>query len=124
MSETSSLVVPSDATPEPTPFEIPGATGSFRIQILNEDQAKGVVTTIVHLPAGGRIPAHKHQKGAEMHYVLEGDLIDNGRTLNTGACLTHPAGVVHGPHESKNGAKVLTVQTWQSSDGAFDFEAA
>ena len=123
MSETKSVVVPNGSV-EPTVFEIPGATGEFKIQILNEDQAKGVVTTIVHLPAGGAIPAHKHQKGAEMHYVLEGDLIDRGRTLGAGDCLTHAAGVVHGPHESKQGAKVLTVQTWQSTDGAFDFEPA
>ncbi len=123
MSETKSVMVPSGSI-EPTVFEIPGATGEFKIQILNEDQAKGVVTTIVHLPAGGTIPAHKHQKGSEMHYVLDGDLVDRGRTLRAGDCLTHAAGVVHGPHESKQGAKVLTVQTWQSTDGAFDFEPA
>lgn len=123
MSETKSVVVQA-ATAEPTVFEIPGAQGEFKIQILNEDQAKGVVTTIVYLPAGGKIPAHRHQKGAEMHYVLEGDLIDGGETLEAGAFLTHAAGVVHGPHESKSGAKVLTVQTWPSTDGAFDFEPA
>ena len=121
MSETNSVVVQGGSA-EPTVFEIPGATGEFKIRILNEDQAKGVVTTMVYLPAGGVIPAHKHQKGAEMHYVVEGDLIDAGKTLEVGDFLTHAAGVVHGPHESKGGAKVLTVQTWQSTDGAFDFE--
>jgi quercetin dioxygenase-like cupin family protein len=109
---------------EATPFQIPGATGEFRIQILNEDQARGVVTTVVHLPAGGTIPAHKHQAGSEMHYVLEGDLVDAGQAHGPGAFLTHAAGQVHGPHESKGGAKVLTVQTWQSKDGSFDFEPA
>ena len=109
---------------EATPFKIPGATGEFRIQILNEDQARGVVTTIVHLPAGGRIPAHRHQAGAEMHYVLEGDLTDAGQDVAVGGFLTHPAGQVHGPHESRGGAKVLTVQQWQSKDGSFDFEPA
>lgn len=107
-----------------TPFEIPGAQGEFRIQILNEDQARGVVTSIVHLPPGGRIPAHKHQAGAEMHYVLEGDLIEKGESLGAGAFLTHAPGVVHGPHESKGGARVLTVQQWQSRHGDFDFELA
>lgn len=105
-----------------SPFEIPGATGGeFRIQILNEDLARGVVTSIVHLPAGGRIPAHRHEAGAEMHYVLEGDLIEKGENLGPGAFLTHAKGVVHGPHESKNGARVLTVQQWQSHHGDFDF---
>lgn len=104
-----------------TAFEIPGATGEFRIQILNEDTARGVVTSIVHLPPGGRIPAHKHQAGPEMHYVLEGDLIEKGESLGVGAFLTHAPGVVHGPHESKGGARVLTVQQWQSHHGNFDF---
>ena len=105
------------------PFEIPGSTGEFRIQILNEDQARGVVTSIVHLPPGGRIPAHRHKAGSEMHYVLEGDLVEAGEALGIGAFLTYPAGTVHGPHESCGGAKVLTVQQWQSKDGQFDFEA-
>ncbi|MFT8244086.1 cupin domain-containing protein [Roseomonas sp. BN140053] len=109
---------------EATPFDIPGAEGQFRIQILNEGQNRGVVTTIVHLPAGGKIPAHFHKAGAEMHYVLEGDLIEAGETLGAGAFLTHAAGVVHGPHESRGGAKVLTVQQWQSQNGAFDFNLA
>ena len=107
------------------PFEIPGATGGdFRIQILNEDTARGVVTSIVHLPAGGRIPAHSHQAGSEMHYVLDGDLIEKGESLRPGTFLTHAAGVVHGPHESQGGARVLTVQHWQSHDGSFDFHPA
>lgn len=106
------------------PFEIPGASGEFRIQILNEDAERGVVTSIVHLPPGGRIPAHSHQAGAEMHYVLEGDLVEKGESLGVGAFLTHAKGVVHGPHESKNGARVLTVQQWQSRDGSFDFRPA
>jgi quercetin dioxygenase-like cupin family protein len=108
----------------PTPFEIPGASGEFRIQILNEDAARGVVTSIVHLPPGGRIPAHFHKAGSEMHYVLEGDLIERGQSRGPGAFLTHAAGVVHGPHESRGGARVLTVQGWQSRDGQFDFHLA
>jgi len=107
-----------------TPFEIPGSTGEFRIQILNEDASRGVVTSIVHLPPGGRIPAHSHQAGPEMHYVLEGDLVEKGESLGVGAFLTHAPGVVHGPHESKGGARVLTVQQWQSRDGSFDFHPA
>jgi quercetin dioxygenase-like cupin family protein len=115
------LVADADGV-KPMPFQIPGATGEFLIQILNQDQVIGVVTSIVHLPPGGRIPAHRHQAGSEMHYVLEGDLVDSGRSLGAGSFLTHPAGQVHGPHESRNGAKVLTVQQWQSTGGSFDFE--
>ena len=109
----------------PLPFEIPGATGGqFRIQILNEDAARGVVTSIVHLPPSGRIPAHLHRAGPEMHYVLEGDLVERGESHGPGSFLTHAAGVVHGPHESRGGARVLTVQHWQSHDGQFDFHLA
>ena len=32
--------------------------------------------------------------------------------------------MVHGPHESQGGARVLTVQHWQSHDGSFDFHPA
>ncbi|MDP3418361.1 cupin domain-containing protein [Falsiroseomonas sp.] len=110
---------------EPTPFHIPGATGgTFRIQILNEKAASGVVTTIVHIPPGGRIPAHRHQAGSEMHFLLDGDLTEAGTPVTTGTCLTHAAGVVHGPHESTGGARLLTVQSWQSQHGDFDFEPA
>jgi quercetin dioxygenase-like cupin family protein len=106
------------------PFAIPGATGEFRIQLLNQDAGSGVVTSIIHLPPGARIPAHRHGAGAEMHYVLEGDLVEAGRELGPGAFLTHAAGQVHGPHESRGGAKVLTVQSWQSRHGDDDFEPA
>ncbi len=109
---------------EPVRFEIPGAEGEFRIQILNQREERGVVTTIVHMPPGSRIPAHLHRAGAEMHYVLEGDLIENGKPLQPGGFLSHAAGQVHGPHESRGGARVLTVQQWQSHDGSFDFEPA
>ena len=119
--DTPGLMLAADQV-QAAPFQIPGASGTFLIQILNEDQERGVVTSIVHLPPGGRIPAHRHQAGAEMHFVLEGDLIDAGRLLTAGAFLTHAAGQAHGPHESKGGARVLTVQQWQSKDGMFDFE--
>lgn len=110
---------------EPAPFVIPGATGgTFRIQILNEDAGAGIVTSIVHIPAGGLIPAHCHRAGSEMHFLLEGDLRDGGEDLAVGGFTTQAAGVVHGPHESQGGARVLTVQSWQSSHGDFDFEPA
>lgn len=50
--------------------------------------------------------------------------IERGERLGPGAFLTHAAGVVHGPHGSQGGARVLTVQSWQSRDGSFDFHIA
>ena len=120
MDAASLALMAKDMTP--TPVEIPGATGGrFLIQLLNEDADRGVVTSIIHLPAGGHIPAHLHRAGSEMHYVLDGDLIDAGREFGPGGFLTHAAGTTHGPHESRGGARVLTVQHWQSRDGKFDF---
>ena len=119
----SPLKLAADAA-APVVFEIPGAEGEFRVQILNEDQEKGVVTTIIHLPPGGRIPAHFHEAGSEMHYVLEGELTENGESFGPGGFLTFAAGVVHGPHGSEGGARVLTVQQWQSGRGKFDFHPA
>jgi quercetin dioxygenase-like cupin family protein len=121
--DAQKLALSAEGVPA-VPFEIPGATGEFRIQLLNQDTGAGVVTSIIHLPPGGRIPAHRHSAGSEMHYVLEGDLIEAGEALGPGAFLTHAAGQVHGPHESRQGAKVLTVQSWQSRGGDYDFEPA
>ncbi|WP_439599397.1 hypothetical protein [Falsiroseomonas sp.] len=44
--------------------------------------------------------------------------------MAVGTCLTHAAGILHGPHESRDGARLLTVQSWQSHHGDFDFEPA
>jgi hypothetical protein len=77
------LALAAESAPA-VPFAIPGATGEFRIQVLNQDAGAGVVTSIIHLPPGGRIPAHRHG----------------------------------------GGAKVLTVQSWQSRPGDHDFELA
>ena len=59
-SDGMRLVTGGAPAPE---FEIPGATGEFRIQILNEDAERGVVTSIVHLPPGGRIPVRRRKTG-------------------------------------------------------------
>ena len=56
-----------------TQFEIPGARGAFRIQILNEDADRGVVTSIVHIPPGGFIPAV--EKGIEVLEVSGSNVV-------------------------------------------------
>lgn len=92
-------------------FPIPGATGKVTAKLINIDASQGLVTTIIHIHPGARIPAHYHNDGAEAHYVLEGDFINAGITHAPGAFITHPIGVVHGPHESQTGCKILTLQT-------------
>lgn len=102
-AEGLSLVVRTDKL-EPVAFPIPGATpGGVMATLVNTDGAKGIVTTIIHIAPGARIPAHFHKDGAEAHFVLEGDFINAGVSHPPGAFVTHAAGVVHGPHESSGG---------------------
>lgn len=109
--ERKSLVVDTGAVGS-IPFPIPGATpGGVHAQLLNVDASNGLVTTIIHIAPGARIPAHVHHEGAEAHYVLEGDFINGGEVLGPGSFVTHAPGVVHGPHESRAGCRVLTLQT-------------
>ncbi len=110
---------------EEIPFPIPGATpGGVMAKLLNIDAGKGLVTTIIHIQPGARIPAHYHNDGAEAHYVLEGDFIDAGVTHGPGGFVTHPVGVVHGPHESITGCKILTLQTAYVNPASPDFHIA
>lgn len=116
-----SLVAQTD-TLETVPFPIPGATPEgVRATLVNVDGEKGIVTTIIHIAAGARIPAHYHDEGAEAHYVLEGDFINDGEIHGPGAFITHPVGVRHGPHESRNGCKILTLQTAYVNPAKPDF---
>jgi quercetin dioxygenase-like cupin family protein len=109
----------------PVPFPIPGATpGGVQATLINIDGDKGIVTTIIHIAPGARIPAHYHNDGAEAHYVLEGDFINAGVTYGPGAFVTHPKGTVHGPHASRNGCKVLTLQTAYVDPAQPDFHIA
>lgn len=105
------------------PFPIPGATPEgVAAKILNVDVAEGAPTNIIIIKAGATIPAHYHKNTAETHYVLEGDFINAGITYGPGSFFTHAAGVIHGPHGSKNGCSVLTIQP--SSVDASDFYTA
>lgn len=112
MHNDKTSFIADTTTLEPVPFPIPRATpDGIHATLVNVDAAKGLVTTIIHIDPGAFIPAHWHEDGAEAHYVLEGDFIDAGVTHGPGGFVTHPAGTVHGPHESKTGAKILTLQT-------------
>ena len=105
------VIVETDQVAE-IAFPIPGATqNGVTAQLINVDAESGLVTTIIHIAPNARIPAHYHKNGAEAHYVLEGDFIENGIAYEAGSFFTHAANVVHGPHESKNGCRILTLQT-------------
>ena len=119
-----SLVAVADEI-ETSGIKLPGATPEgIEAQLLNVDASRGVVATIIHIKPGAEIPAHFHRNGAEAHYVLEGDLVDAGRSLGPGTYLTHAAGVVHGPHASVHGCKVLTIQATEVGSQGYDFNLA
>jgi quercetin dioxygenase-like cupin family protein len=102
---TEPLFIESTAI-ETVGIQIPGATpNGLDAQLLNVDLARGIIATIIHFKPGVSIPAHFHNGGSEAHFVLDGDLIDAGRTCRPGAYLTHAAGVVHGGEfVERNGA--------------------
>ncbi|MBC8143374.1 MAG: cupin domain-containing protein [Armatimonadetes bacterium] len=110
VNRDNKIIIESETAPT-LPFPIPGATpnGVFA-QLLNLDASKGLVTTIIHIKAGATIPAHFHKEGAEAHYVLDGDFVEDGISHGGGAFFTHAANVVNGPHSSVNGCRVLTLQ--------------
>jgi len=107
------------------PLPIPGATeNGVEAQLVNIDIEKGIVTTVIHIKPGATIPAHIHRLGSESHYILEGDFIEDGVSYSAGTYLTHPANTRHGPHSSKNGCKVLTMQTSFVDPKSPDFHLA
>ncbi len=125
MSDVPQPFAIDSAAIETAPIQIPGATpGGIAAQLLNIDLERGIVATIIHFRPGAEIPAHFHKEGAEAHFVLEGELTDGDRTYGPGAYLTHAAGVVHGPHRSEKGCRVLTVQGGKMATGDSDFHLA
>ncbi len=125
LSEKPQPLAIDSAAVEASPIQIPGATpGGIAAQLLNIDLDRGIVATIIHFHPGAEIPAHFHKEGAEAHFVLEGQLTDGDRTYGPGAYLTHAAGVVHGPHRSEKGCRVLTVQGGKMAAGDSDFHLA
>ncbi len=107
-------------------IQIPGVQPEDGVMahLINVDPSRGLVASIIHLKAGATIPAHYHKGFAEAHYVLEGDLTNAGQEFGPGGFITHAAGVVHGPHSSKNGCRVLTIQTEHSGPEQSDHHLA
>lgn len=105
------------------PFPIPGATSDkLFAKILNLDTRYGPVFVELKMEAGAFIPAHIHHNTAEQHYVLEGDFINAGISYGPGTFFSHNAGQVHGPHETKNGCRLLFTQPKEVDPS--DFEIA
>ncbi len=83
-----------------TPF--PGV----RVKPLFEDPETGLLTQLIRLKPGARIPAHKHSK-PESCYVLEGDVKIGGDYFGMGDFSLAPVGTLHGEVFSRGGCLLL-----------------
>jgi anti-sigma factor ChrR (cupin superfamily) len=73
----------------PTPF--PG----IEQKILLRDEERGLVTALVRMAPGSRLPLHEHAD-VEQTYVLEGSLADDeGNNITAGNFIWRPAGHRH-----------------------------
>ena len=114
MSEQNAKSFTADTShAEEVNMKLPGAQPPDGIlaHVINADPSLGLVASIIHLTPGSSIAAHSHERFSEAHYVLEGVLVNDGVEFGPGGFITHAPGVVHGPHSSKEGCRVLTIQT-------------
>jgi mannose-6-phosphate isomerase-like protein (cupin superfamily) len=92
-------------------FALPGFCGKIEGAFVNTDVEKGPFVALLRLSPGAVLAKHYHLKAREVVYVLEGELINDGKPLPKGSSLTHPPGVIHGPHTTKKGVTLMFVQS-------------
>ncbi|HEX8174317.1 MAG TPA: cupin domain-containing protein [Pyrinomonadaceae bacterium] len=85
------------------------------IKHLFTDPQNGMVTTLVSMKPGTRIPLHRH-RGIEQCYVIEGDFHAANQKLGPGDFHCAQAGSVHEPVYTMEGALVLIIAP-QDYDG-------
>jgi anti-sigma factor ChrR (cupin superfamily) len=78
------------------------------IKHLFTDTQSGMVTTLVKMKPGTRIPLH-HHRGIEQCYVIEGDFHADNQELGPGDFHCAQAGSVHEPVYTVKGALVLII---------------
>jgi anti-sigma factor ChrR (cupin superfamily) len=83
-----------------------GYTRGTRIKILREEG--NARTILLKLPKGFYMDSHCHVT-TEQHFVIEGSYKSDGKIYQSGAYQLIPAGVDHGPFESKTGAVILVI---------------
>jgi predicted ChrR family anti-sigma factor len=80
----------------------------IKIKQLFVDKQSGMVTTLVKMKPGTHIPEH-HHRGIEQCYVIEGDFQAANQSLGAGDFHCAPAGSVHEPVYTINGALLLII---------------
>ncbi len=88
--------------------DIPWETTRFpgiEIKTLLEDAESGLLTTLVKMAPGARLPEHEHTR-IEQTYVLEGHLVDDDGEVSAGNFVWRPEGSRHSAH-SPNGSLMI-----------------
>ncbi|HUI78550.1 MAG TPA: cupin domain-containing protein [Bryobacteraceae bacterium] len=96
------LVRAAEGVWQKTPF--PG----IEIRRLFVDKVTGAVTSLLRVAAGAVYPAHRHG-GVEQVYVVDGDLIFNDHTLETGDYEVNPGSTDHSSITTKTGCLALVI---------------
>lgn len=84
------------------------AIGGIKVKQLAQNTEKGYVMLLMKVAAGTSYPSH-HHNGAEECYVIEGDVIAEGRILGPGDFHHADGGSDHDPLYTKNGCTLLLV---------------
>ena len=85
-----------------TPF--PG----IEVRRLFVDEVSGAITSLLRVAAGAVYPAHRHG-GVEHVYVVDGDLIFDDHTLETGDYEVNPGATEHSSITTKTGCLALII---------------
>lgn len=86
------------------PLPFPGA----RIKELSARKDEGLTVFLLEMDPNTRFPSHHHH-GAEMAYVLEGDLQSGNQILNAGDFMRADAGSAHENLYSEAGCRALLI---------------
>ena len=86
---------------EPTEFD------GIEIKTLLVDEDSGLLTTLMRMAPGARLPDHQHVR-IEQTYVLEGHLVDTDGEVTAGNFVWRPAGSRHQAW-SPNGGVMLAM---------------
>lgn len=87
-------------------FTGPGIPAGLQRRLLSQSPSMGAVSQITYVPPGWTRPAGYHNVDHEI-VVLEGDLSLGDEDLTKYSYSYMPAGVVHGPVKSRQGAVLL-----------------
>ncbi len=88
---------------------VPGA----RVKELSARREDGVALFLLELDPGTKFPAHRH-KGAEMAYVLTGDLHTEDEVLHAGDFMRAAPGSKHHHLYSEKGCQALLVTAFEN----------